>query len=181
MFNILKAALEIAPKKEIRYYMNGLHIERLGSTVNVEATDGHCAFRATFTDPDVVNMFPLEFDKILSHASLSQAMKLFKKNDNVQFDIVGDVVTVKGLGIETIDGRFPQLGRVLNGLENNRGTSTGLTFSLLERIGKVAKTAMQSEKYQTGIMNCGDGISVIEFKFSIPQVEMTVVLCPARS
>ena len=180
MFNILKAGLEIAPKNEIRYYMNGLHIARRENILNVEATDGHIAFRATFTDPDVVNMFPLEFDKILSHASLSQMMKIFKKNDVVQFDILDDAITVKGLRIETIDGNFPQIDRVLNGLENKRGTSTGLTFSLLERVGKVAKIAMQSVKVETGVMNCGDGISVIEFKFSIPQVEMVVVLSPAK-
>ena len=39
-FDLLKAMIEIAPKNDVRYYMNGIHITRGDSAeVIVEATD----------------------------------------------------------------------------------------------------------------------------------------------
>lgn len=182
MFNILKAALEITPKNEIRYYLNGLHFQRFKNTLEVHATDGRVCFKAVFLDPDVVNQFPDGYDVIMSRASIDKVLKLHKRNDNVIFTEEAGNVTVQGLTIDLIDGNFPQVERVFSNISaSTRGHETGYTFALLEKVGKVGRIAMQSEKEQICKASTGEGQHNTLYTFSIPNVEMSIILCPART
>ncbi len=179
-YNILKAALMVAPTNDVRYYLNGVHVVRDAGAVRISATDGHIMFTAKDTSAEVLGMFQEDFEGILDKHTLSTVLKMYSKGDEVPFTVNGRIVSIEGFGIPIIDGNFPDVRRPLHNLDSNRGTETGLSFPLLERVAKTARTAMGRAKYPFGLMRCGNGTSVVTFTFHIPDVQVTIAQAPAR-
>ena len=180
MFNILKAALEIAPKKDIRYYMNGVRVLREDKKLHIDATDGHVLFRATTECVDLVCMFDENTDHILSHESLTTVLKMYKKNQDVPLEVTDGVVKINGVVLTVVDGRFPHVERILNG-KPTEGTKTGLTFEVLEKVAKAGKLVVSGhEKDSVGVMYCGDGISNIRYTVDSPDWHIEMQQAPAR-
>lgn len=110
----LKAALAFTAKKDVRYYLNGVHIWRDSPELVIEGADGHKAIQIRINDREVFNKFPDGYDVIVSRDSLTRALKL----GQAELDFNGDVLTYGGIELELIDGRFPQLVRQINLAEN---------------------------------------------------------------
>lgn len=157
MYNELKAALLIAPKNDIRFYLNGVRIMRNGDTLRISVTDGHMLadisinllldafrdYRQTIAD---------DTDVIIPRTELDAALKLHKKNDQVPMIIDDKVKTVGLVAFEPIDGRFPAIDRVIdaNAGSNDKHEATtgiGLGFAKLEQVGKVGKAFNPADKY----------------------------------
>lgn len=124
MFNItiesktLKAALECAGSKDVRYYLNVVHVRVDSGNVYIESTDGHVLFQtiAPFTVElsDQSVMIPRDIVEMVIK------MKLFnvelKQGSDGQWSL--GPVTFVPVTFVPVDGRFPDLSRVIPKMGN---------------------------------------------------------------
>ena len=117
IIKVVKALLVFAARGDVRYYLNGVHVRREGAGVLMEATDGHRLLRVWLNDnlgfatPDV--------DLILNREQLDIAVKVYK-------DLRFSGLMVNDVMVETIDGRFPDVPRVLGREPREKATGVGL-------------------------------------------------------
>lgn len=113
MFNItiesktLKAALECTGSKDVRFYLNVVHVRVDSGNVYIESTDGHVLFQtiAPFVElSDQSIMIPRDIVEMVIKMKLFN-VELKQGSDN-QWSL-GPVVFVP------VDGRFPDLSRVI--------------------------------------------------------------------
>jgi DNA polymerase-3 subunit beta len=105
--NHLKAAALIAAKKDIRYYLNGVHFNNRSSKLRIEATDG-CRL-VVVTQLDENNEPDVKF--IVPDVALTQLPKSPKVE--VTFDTDTNKVIVGIVTVSAIDGKFPDVDRVI--------------------------------------------------------------------
>lgn len=152
-FDLLKAMLEIAPKNDVRYYLNGIHITRGDSAeVIVEATDGHCLLRVTLPAPleEEVTAKPLT-DVILDRASAEKMLKVFTRKNPPLISADDGLVFFGNYEVETIDGRFPDCGRMLKARTSRTLTADeqGVKLSLLSRATKAMSKLINNAKFSS--------------------------------
>lgn len=116
--NRFRALMTTAAKNDVRYYLNGIHLNI--KQMRVEATDGHRAIYMPL-DPDECTQAGISGDESII---LSRPAKLPNKTDGpVQIEITGTnnatvtYTTAKGAVTihqeHIIDGQFPDLDRVM--------------------------------------------------------------------
>lgn len=123
---ICKASLLSMAKKDVRYYLNGLHVYNVGKNVIIfEATDGHRISKiALFSGPTVP-----DFDVIVPRFAIEEISKwkLSKGATNIalQFDDfrTGKFVTAIGssIAVTFIDGKFPDTSTVIRNYLDSEG------------------------------------------------------------
>ena len=104
----LKAACEIAAKKDIRYYLNGVQIlVRDDGDVHVRATDGHCVFDDLMPEKSVLTgeiIIPLSSAKLIAKSTLTTVtIELLADG---RYECAGHLFT-------KIDGKFPEVDRIM--------------------------------------------------------------------
>ena len=107
LLQAIKAASFIMAKKDVRYFLNGVHIVKKDNVVTVEATDGHMGFQTRDVDTDSVDV--AELDMIIPCSVVAVIIKskhLVIKDGNFVSD--GMVIPM-----QPIDGNFPQMDRVM--------------------------------------------------------------------
>lgn len=150
MIRHLKALLTVAAKKDVRYYLNGVHVVYVdGQTIKLEASDGHIALRLTLNGTHGIAP---DTDVILCGVKLRNVLKMFSDRDDVTLSVDSEgVAKLGGFEIGTIDGRYPDLSRVIDrAFTGGRDDVIGLNFTLLETLCKACKTVMKSEKFPVG-------------------------------
>ena len=119
----LKAMSRLAATKDIRYYLQGLHIVQNNRGTYIEATNGHILGRLLIDETPVANpcsvILPLESVK-----SLGATGK--KGNESLCFTVDGVKVSVITAMSETmifqaVEGKFPDCDRVIPTLTSNKG------------------------------------------------------------
>lgn len=137
--NHLLALQHLAPKKEVRYYLNGVAIIAKSGKISLVATDGKLMGCLSKTDWD-----GKDFSCILGNDVL-KALSIFNGKD-VDFVLHEDKdgfvlkVTVNGLVFDAIDGKFPDFERVLHGYNHAyNGQAAQLDIELLSKFTSVAK------------------------------------------
>lgn len=100
----LKAALVFAPKKDYRYYLNGVLIEWDTETVSVVATDGHRLFAATHPVSEPVEPGSV----IVPYDDVKRALTGYKF-DTIDFIAAGGpyLPILGGVTVGEIDGTYP--------------------------------------------------------------------------
>lgn len=129
----LKAALIFAAKKDVRYYLNGVCIEwgKLGT--RLIATDGHRAF---VCQVDTESNDPAHV--IVPTDSIAAVLKLSGKLRAVECNYAeGKVSFTGGITATPIDGRFPEIDRVIP--TEFSGEVAQFDFEYLGDIGKALK------------------------------------------
>ena len=102
--NYLKAALLVAAKNDIRYYLDAVNIiYKGGDVVRLESTNGSSAWVHEFKFAADPNLQP--FSILASRDALEAACKLHKTHVVVTASNVGGIPAV-------VDGRFPDISRV---------------------------------------------------------------------
>lgn len=105
---VLKAALLHAGKKDVRYYLNGVLIDR--QTGHVVATDGHRMLVAKLAD----GAWEKGDSYIVPRETLEAAVKLHAKYETIEIlDVDTANLTVGHIPCKAIDGRFPEWRRVV--------------------------------------------------------------------
>lgn len=140
----LKTALAFAAKKDVRYYLNGVHIWCDSPELVIEGSGGHKAIIIRCNDHDVYSKFPSDLDVIISRDSLTRALKL----GQAELDFNGDVLTYGGFPLELVDGRYPQMVRILNMAETEEKTDRikGVDAALMAGCCKAVADLMKGHK-----------------------------------
>lgn len=163
--NHLLALQHLAPKKEVRHYLNGVAIIAKSGKISLVATDGEVMGCLSKTDWD-----GKDFSCILGNDAL-KALSIFKGKD-VDFvlheDKDGFVLkgAVNGLVFDAIDGKFPDFERVLHGYNHAySGQAAQLDIELLSKFTGVAKT-LGNTKFAGNwrLLHNGDSSSVGVYK-----------------
>lgn len=148
---LIKASLVIAPTKDIRYYLNGVHFsyDNIRHNLKVQSTDGHIITRAftrfdnTFIDKDN-DGFILS---VQDCKTAVQALKAYVKYDiKLVFNTDSNTLHIgindndRWLTFNGVDGRYPDTDRVIHPEHKAENTTElGLNYELLGKIGKYLK------------------------------------------
>lgn len=116
----LFAALECSAKKDIRYYLQGINIQikKIGVGM-VYGTDGHILF---------AGQLPYEGDYVaeLNIIIPTDAVKrLDKKAEFTELEFDGQNYMLGGARFVPLDGRYPDIGRVIPQIDHNTEQSPG--------------------------------------------------------
>lgn len=132
LYEALKASTYIMAKKDVRHFLNGVHIVKKDGIVTVESSNGHMVFRTRAVDPS--NVTCEELDVIVSGESINLALKLGK-------DLHMDDEGFNGGAIkyEKIDGKFPDVERVIPKIGSFDYTSEPFCVNL-DYMGIIAKS-----------------------------------------
>jgi len=114
----LKAVIPFAVKKDVRWYLNGVHLVYTGGGFHMEATDGYTAARVTFdclhaqTELDIIIPLDecLKITKLKINKKERHSQDLDFVQDGYLFNVKFGGNTLVGYGIK---GRFPDLSLVL--------------------------------------------------------------------
>lgn len=104
--NMLRAAMHCQGNKDVRFYLNGVHIKNK----HVEATNGHVAVRMTMEKScrkDVI----VDFKSKIPAAAVSTTLILKDEAIAKHYDAFHQLLAVSV--IEIIDGKFPDLSKVI--------------------------------------------------------------------
>lgn len=120
--NVLKAMLTHAGKKDIRYYLNGVFVDRTSG--HVVATDGH---RMLIVKLDV-GAWEAGKSYIMPRDALAAALKLNSGLPDILIDdSAAPALVVGGVNCTAIDGRYPEWRRVVP-LRMDGGFQAGNAF-----------------------------------------------------
>lgn len=154
LFQALKAALPIVPKKDIRPYLNGVHIQKRGENITVEATDGHMLFRCRVDPTQCIKMVDGQ-KVIIPRAQVEAILKMFKV---VHIDFK-TMTVCNSLKLETVEGNFPDVDRVIPSYIDDPATEISVNFELLSKVNTSVKAlgltkGMQGCTIVTNQNNC---------------------------
>ena len=116
----LFAALECSAKKDIRYYLQGINIQITKPfTGMVYGTDGHILFAGQLPYDGAVDV-PLNL--IIPTDAVK---RLDKKAEFTELEFDGQNYLLGGARFVPVDGRYPDIGRVIPSIDHNTEQSPG--------------------------------------------------------
>ena len=116
----LFAALECSAKKDIRYYLQGINIQITKPfTGMVYGTDGHMLFAGQLPYDGAVDV-PLNI--IIPTDAVK---RLDKKLELTELEYDGQNYILGGARFVPVDGRYPDIGRVIPSIDHNTEQSPG--------------------------------------------------------
>ena len=180
LFKTLKAMLQVVPKSDVRYYLNGVQVKRIDDTVEFNATDGHILLHVKTTDLSHINV-PEFCDFIMCRKSLNVMLKSFNDKSVFTLDCTDDnTVTLGGLPIETVDGRYPDVKRVMT-QSSERCDEIGVNYTLLSKISKACATVTSaSGKYPAPLLQVRGASDSIRLEQSYDDYSFVGLLMPCR-
>ena len=124
----IRAATICAAKKDIRYYLVGVHIKVAHTGfASVIGTNGHIMFAGRAT---IENMESQQSAAWTMTIPLETCKKISKKADNVILESLPDGnYMIDGIRFAPIDGRFPDHTRVITRLDQVTGNDTPSQFN----------------------------------------------------
>jgi DNA polymerase III sliding clamp (beta) subunit (PCNA family) len=142
MLNILKGLLAVAPRCDIRYYLNGVNIVRgEDQLVRLSATDGGVIISLIISS----DLFDVEQNTnvIICAKSLTNVLKMFDKKSVLTFKASHESTTINGYNLDMIDGNYPDVRRVLNFNHKPEATrEIGMNLKLLAKLCKGCSTIL---------------------------------------
>lgn len=191
LYKILQACMAVAPKKDIRYFMNGVHMQQENGMLVIEATDGHRLVRFesssliqgidTFDfilDVTHVKMFIDKIKVLRYHNTDLNSVEVAGVDSGIDGHVNFNIDTVK-----TIDGRFPDCKRyVWNSNERRPTEEIGLDTRYLADLYKITKPFKGSNKPNGIKMELKDTVSSAKFTFDtgIDGLEVVTLIMPCR-
>lgn len=138
---IIKALLTAAPKKDMRYYLNGICVDASKDTVVLVATDGHMMLSFPVSADAIEDRINGQFiidrvdlDAIKPAKAGKHMLPLVIEVDDKGYTISGATKAVNTL----VDGKFPDWRRVVP--QTLSGELAQFNLELLSRIDDIRKT-----------------------------------------
>lgn len=154
LFTELKACLSIAAKCDVRYYLKSVRLTNKG----IIASDGYMGIIVE-REIDIP-----EGEYLLCRFDLAKKIKMFTKKDDIVFTKDGDDILMNGIKIDLIDGRYPNMQRVIDTNFTNLSAfpNVGINFNYLSIISKAIATALDIKPaFVSGEMKIHDnGVSL---------------------
>ena len=117
----LFAALECSAKKDLRYYLQGINIQITKDAVGmVYGTDGHILFAGQL--PYVGDYCPPTLNLIIPTDAVK---RLDKKLEFTELEYDGQNYLLGGARFVPVDGKFPDIGRVIPSIDHNTEQAPG--------------------------------------------------------
>ena len=173
--NALLAALECSAKKDIRYYLMGINIQIKKDAIGmVYGTDGHILFAGQL--PYEGDYCPPTLDIIIP---LDTLKKIDKKRGIVELEQINNEYFLDGVRFVPVDGKFPDVARVIPTIEFNAEEKPALyNPDLLVRARNALAIYTDSKKSVTfPMIQRGDDSAVMHAGTN----ECIVVIMPIRS
>lgn len=178
--NMLNAALVFAAKADVRYYLNGVNIYYQGNKIKaIAATDGHSLQFLSATDNQHKKLKLCE-NVIVSIHDVKRLIAIYDTHE------YGDV-SVKELikFIAPIDGRFPDVSRVIPDIEDSKlygQLSIGMNYKYLARIN--TSTTKLKKGYNSlfshATFNFKGANDAVRVDVTVEDMHSTIVIMPAR-
>jgi len=169
----LKAVSEIAPAKEIRFYLVGVYFECNKASTRLVATDGHCLGVYESNQENQIGggainfILPLEIIKLLKivHKQCEEVTVTIERKHETQLDLItGGTIQVSGgpaISWKAVDGRFPDYIRVLP-KETMSGETAQFDPAVVNKFVKAAKCLGLSTKNGVPIGHNGGGAALVD-------------------
>jgi DNA polymerase III sliding clamp (beta) subunit (PCNA family) len=185
---VLTACLAIAPKNDVRYYLNGVHFMQDKNGLTIEASDGHQAVRfkseSKFLLDDESAHEEIDFIlgkeevahfvsslKLATKGALEETVKLTKGECYISFACA----QILSADIATIDGKFPQIDRVI-WKQPGAVEEVGLDARYLARLVKISKPFLGNKHNGLRCSFNGDVNSSMKTAFETLIKGLTVVI-----
>lgn len=155
MIKTLKGLLTVAAKKDIRFYLNGIHVVRdSDGVVKLQASDGY----AGMILENMQHMFNVapDTDVILCRVSLDNAIKMFGPKATPPLSINNDGARLGEHAVTLIDGRYPDIRRALRIDSSGKCDEIGFDFEILATICKACSLVCHDYTYKCGIFKMRD-------------------------
>ena len=139
-YAVIKALLTAAPKKDIRFYLNGICVDASKDTVVLVATDGHMMLSFPVSDDAIEDRINGQFiidrvdlDAIKPAKAGKHTLPLVIEVDDKGYTISGATKAVNTL----VEGKFPDWRRVVP--QTLSGELAQFNLELLSRINDIRK------------------------------------------
>ena len=178
LINTLKALLQVTPKSDIRYYLNGIQVIRNGNEVVFNSTDGNMLLQVKTTDLEYIDIQD-DVKFVICRKSLDVMIKSFTKRCLPSLRCDDDFnVTLGDLPIVTIDGNYPDVQRVISE-SSERCDVVGVNYTLLAKLSKACATVTNA-KYTGGKLKVRGATDSIRFENSYDDYSFIGLLMPTR-
>ena len=178
-YHALKALLNIAAKKDIRYYLVAINIRQESEfTLRLDATDGHVAMWVKVHN--LPQLLPVGESRLVERAQLEKVLKMGPAE--LHFD--SGVLKYGDIPLTIVDGNFPNLDRVIPASKREcTGSEIGVDAKLMIKLCKAIEELHHDRKLAAGfILNPQDALSSLIFSGSAGggNVTFRAVLMPCR-
>lgn len=174
----LEAMLLCQAKNDIRYYLNGIF---LGADGTLAATNGHIALISTH-DNKIENDVIISVGKVptkkYNHVIIDTDSKVASFMPNIDHDINDLIGRLAVASCEEIDGRFPDIKRIVP-KEIKSCSEIGFSADYLVLAGKLANVITPKYKAVKFALSGNDGAALGIFKLS-DGTEFKYIVMPAR-
>lgn len=187
----IKAALVIAAKSDLRYYLNGVYFQRFKDGVVAVATDGHRMI-ALYSTSEKGEAAPEEFEVIVPRESLELMLKASPRVYSVAVFKVepqeGDkpariTFPVVGLTCDAIEGKYPDWQRIVpaqGGKEELLPADLGISAEYLGDYAKVCKALGRRAAPAISLIKSGE-YNAIRVDIGDPDVVSVVMPIPLHA
>lgn len=179
MIKLLKALLTHAPKNDMHYYLNGVHLRVINAhEYQIEVTDGHKLIRVDYFSE--FHELPADLDVIIDRASLDAACKYFGVKSNHVFTYKDDGLYLGDLKLDLIDGRYPDCNRVIPDEDRQCDNLIGFNLDYMASLCKSVSQIVSSKKAPCGNFCFGKATESLMIKASLDEHRITAVITPVR-
>ena len=186
LYKMLVACYAIAPKTNIRYFLNGVHFKNSSTGYTVEATDGHRLVQ--FKSESIVQGSEVDVILDIKHVKLLidkiKALGYHKTDLNEVFveGITDTQIELSVLGrFDTINGKYPDCERVIWKEESREIREIGMDARYLADIVKVTKPfiSMKPQPVKLEFKDSNSSVRVT-FENGIDNLKSVLIIMPCR-
>ena len=178
LIKTLKAMLQVAPKSDVRYYLNGIQVIRNGNEVVFNATDGHTLMQVKTTDLEYIDIQE-DVKFVICRKSLDVMIKSFTTRCLPTLRCDDDFrVTLGELPLVIVDGNYPDVQRVITN-SSERCEEIGVDYTKLAKLSKACATVTNT-KYTSGKLKVRGATDSIRFENSYDDYSFIALLMPTR-
>lgn len=181
---LMRAAMHFQAKGDVRYYLNGIHFDPAGF---INATNGHILFRAECEEAKELDApLILGIQGKIPAKAITANLTISDDNQTGSMwfqDAHGKPIMKLGLKdgrfFEVIDGKFPDVDRVLPKGDPVPTESFGVNSSYMAIVAEAAKAIGIS--YPIVKVNLRGENEPLEINLKGPELDATVIIMPART
>lgn len=183
--DLFKAALIVAGKRELRFYLNGVHVSRSVNTadVKIEATDGHIMMQAIIRNDDERFKVAENTDVVLNRAQIETMLKSFNRgigmittidNTGAVFEQAGQSLTVAPIP----ESHYPDVMRVINQCDDKKKTieTVGFDASLMGQVCKCIELLRKEFARKSALLDLYDATTQCKWSVTMGENESAILL-----
>lgn len=177
----IKAAMYYMAKMDVRYYLNGVHINPKGY---IEATNGHCAIRVKCEEAKQYESTIVRINGVIPAPSELIYINIDDAGSGYCYfeKAIGGYVESNGirktLGVLEIEGSFPDLDKIAKSIDPSPLINIGFNPEYIALAGKAQRALGSRFPVVKAVMSAKD--KAIKLDFVNPSYEAYSLVVPAK-